>query len=89
MNQTPSSETTPDPMRSDGVIKLAELFGTLVVYVRKMRILMGAQALIIRKHLNITDEEWRQAVAEAESSLPADLKDSSDLEAIRIFLEQT
>ena len=51
--------------------------------------IMGAQALIIRKHLNITDEEWRQAVAEAESSLPADLKDSSDLEAIRIFLEQT
>lgn len=80
-------ELTNDPGR-DGALQLASLFGALVAWVRKSRIQMAAQALIVQRHLNISEEEWKPALVEAESSLPADLKDPLDFDAIRTFLRK-
>lgn len=79
--------TDPKPPATDGIEELASFVALLIVWVRKARIQITAHRLIINKHLNITDEEWKEAFAQAESSLPVDLKDPHDLDAIRTFLE--
>jgi hypothetical protein len=84
---------SPDrPSDNDGLLELARLFGSLLAWVQQARIQIAAHKLLIDKYLHVTDEEWRQALEEAESHLPADLKNlvpsSDNLDELHTFLRK-